>query len=320
MALSLDPEFQQVWDKLVPILTAHPPPEVGDIKSRREGVGALFDMLTKEWPETDDIERSEHSTKSADGYEISISRFATKGRNESKPQPAVVYTHGGGYIMLAVKHYERLVASYVRESGVQFFVPEYRLAPESAHPKPTEDCYAALEWVSQHAKDFNIDPARITIMGDSAGGGLAAGVTIMARDKGLSPPLAKQMLIAAMLDDTNTNPKPELINFATWTVDDNITGWQAYVGDKAGSADCSPYAAPTRVKSVEGLPSTYMEVPGLDIFRNENIAYAQRLYDANVVTEFHVWAGVPHSWEIFSPQISISKAAIAERIRVLKAL
>ena len=187
-------------------------------------------------------------------------------------------------------------------------------------PNPTQDCYAALAWVSQHAKDFNVDPARLMIMGDSAGGGLAAGVAIMARDEKLSPPLAKQLLIASMLDDQNTQPKPELQNFATWTTNDNITGWQAYVGDKAGKADCSPYAAPARVKSVEGLPPTYIEVPALDIFRDENMAYAQRLYAANIDTEFHVWAGVPHSFELFSVNIGLSKAAVAERVRVLKAL
>ena len=118
MPLTLDPEFEQVWNKLVPILTAQPPPEIGDVKSRREGVGALFDMLSKEWPSVTGIERSEYSTKSADGYEVTIHRFVKQGTSSSAPQAAVVYTHGGGYIMLAVKHYEVLIESYVEQSGV----------------------------------------------------------------------------------------------------------------------------------------------------------------------------------------------------------
>ena len=127
-------------------------------------------------------------------------------------------------------------------------------------------------------------------MGDSAGGGLAAGVCLMARDRG-GPPIAQQLLIYPMLDDRPTTPDPQLVPFLTWTYDDNLTGWAALLGDSAGADAVSPYAAPARATDLTGLPDTYIDVGDLDIFRNEDITYARRLSDAGVPTELHLHPG-----------------------------
>jgi len=150
----------------------------------------------------------------------------------------------------------------VLQSGVQILAVDYRLAPEHPFPVPVNDSYAALLWLNIRAKQLNVDPARIAVLGDSARGGLAAGLAIKARDEGLSPPIARQMLIGSMLDDRSTTKKyPAIDPFATWATDDNITGWQAYLGSpgKVGEDDVSPYAAPSRVRHVENLPPLYLK-------------------------------------------------------------
>ena len=197
---------------------------------------------------------------------------------------------------------------------------EYRLAPE--HPGTTlvDDCYAGLVWLSQNAQKFNIDPTRIAVMGESAGGGIAAGVALMARDKNLQPPLAKQILIYPMLDDRNLIPNEALEALPlVWTNADNITGWTALLGDKAGKpdADVSPYCAPSRVKSVVGLPPTYIDVGGLDLFRDEDLLYAQRLAAENINTEFHLYPGLPHGFELFATSIDASKRANENRQKAI---
>lgn len=153
-------------------------------------------------------------------------------------------------------------------------------------------------------------------MGDSAGGGLAAGVALLARDRG-GPALARQILIYPMLDDRTTTPDPALTPFAFWTYDDNITGWGALLGDAAGGAEVSPYAAPARVADVVGLPTTYIEVGELDIFRDEDIEYARRLGAAGISTELHVHTGAPHGFDGFAPSTDVVRRAVADRHRVL---
>lgn len=206
-------------------------------------------------------------------------------------------------------------------SGIQQFAVDYPRSPEHPAPAAVNDAYLALEWLSAHAKEMYVDPARIIVLGDSAGGGLAAGVVLMARDKGLTPPVAKQILIYPMLDDRTHFPVDWPVRpLLTWKAEDNVMGWDAYVGaDKRGreDADISPYAAPARVKSVEGLPSTYMEVGGLDLFRDEDMEYALRLTKANVEVEFHLYPGVPHGFE-GAIGSWVADRALENRVRALR--
>lgn len=214
------------------------------------------------------------------------------------------------------------MARAVAAQGVQHFAVDYPRAPEHPAPAALGDCYAALQWLSAHARELHVDPARIVIYGVSAGGGLAAGVALMARDRGLSPPLAKQVLVYPMLDDRTRYPDDWPARpFLTFTAEDNVMSWDAYVGaDKRGreDADVSIYAAPGRAENLEGLPSTYIDVGGLDLFRDENLRFAQRLAEANVEVEFHLYPGLPHGFE--NPHTWVTTRAVENRIKAVQSV
>ncbi|KAL7619493.1 hypothetical protein AAE478_010032 [Parahypoxylon ruwenzoriense] len=276
------------------------------------------------------IVRAGYTCASYDGAPIDIERFATAaqtaGGSRRPKQPAVVYLHGGGMVAMSVDIFAPRLAQMAAESGVQIFAVEYRLAPEHAHPTPVEDCYAGLAWLSAHAAELGVDPARLGLMGDSAGGGLAAGAALMARERGLDPPVKKQILAYPMLDDRSiaalAAAGSPLIDFATIPLPILLMCWEAYVGkEKAGrnDADVSPYAAPGRAGDLRGLPSTYIDVGGLDLFRDECASFAARLAAADVEVEFHMFPGVPHAFEA-ARHIGITKRAAEGRVRWMRDL
>jgi acetyl esterase/lipase len=232
----------------------------------------------------------------------------------------VYYLHGGGYIALTVPLYRKKIKDLVSRSGVQIFAPDYRVAPESPYPIPIEDVWAGLQHLSQNAGSFGVDPARIAIMGDSGGGGLAAGLGLKARDEALNPPLAKQILVYPMLDDRNTKPIQALESFATWNYTDNTTGWQAYLSGKAGAQEIPYYAAAARAPSLQGLPPTYIDVGDLDIFRDEDLEYARRMAAANIHTELHLYPGVPHGFDLIAADIPVTLKALGNRINAIRSI
>ncbi|KAI0127882.1 Alpha/Beta hydrolase protein [Xylariales sp. AK1849] len=270
--------------------------------------------------------RTVHNVPSYDGVEIEVTRFATSEQvSSNKPLPAWLYFHGGGMVAVTVEIFAPQIALWAAQSGVQVFGVEYRLAPENPDPTPVEDCYAALKWVSEHAAELNVDPARLGLMGDSAGGGLAAGTSLLARDREFKPQIAKQILIYPMLDDRTimtTGLDHPLAPFATVPLENLILCWEAYLGkDRAGKpeADVSPYAAPSRAVDLSSLPATYIDVGNLDLFRDECTMFVARLAAANVDVEFHMFSGVAHGFES-AWNIGVTKRAVEGRLRIMKSL
>lgn len=149
------------------------------------------------------------------------------------------------------------------------------------------------------------------------GEGIAAGVALLARDRG-GPALTRQVLIYPMLDDRNVEAPADASPVQTWSYDDNVTGWGALLGDAAGGPDVSAYAAPARATDLSGLPATYVMVGDLDIFRDEDVAYAARLAQAGVEVELHLHPGGPHAFELFAPTTALGGRAYADEIRVLQ--
>jgi acetyl esterase/lipase len=210
------------------------------------------------------------------------------------------------------------LAEWAEELGIVGVSVEYRLAPEHPHPAPVEDCYAGLVWTGKHADELGIDPSRLVIAGGSAGGGLAAGTALMARDRG-GPALSHQMLMCPMLDDRGITPSSqELDGEGVWDRTSNLTGWTALLGDARGGPDVSPYAAPARAQDLAGLPATFIDVGSVETFRDEDIDYAARLSQAGVSVEFHMWPGGFHGFDGLAPQTALARAARAARLAYLR--
>ncbi|MCV7176556.1 alpha/beta hydrolase [Mycolicibacterium sphagni] len=320
MALPMDPELLVLLQPLMDAAAQVERPPVGDVATRRERAIPLFELLGDMRGPVEGVEATRHRLPTADGAELDLTwYFPTSGL----PGSAVLYLHGGGMIYSLAETaptYDAVVRTYVATTGVPMLMVDYRVAPEFPDPTPVQDCYAALCWLAENAATLGVDPTRVAVAGDSAGGGLAAGVSLLARDRG-GPALAAQLLIYPMLDDRTITPDPQLpAELLTWTYADNITGWDALLGERAGGDDVSIYAAPARAQDLAGLPPAYIDVGDLDIFRAEDVAYAARLSAAGVPTELHVHPGCPHAFEGLGPTAAVSVRVIADRIRRLRAI
>jgi Esterase/lipase len=193
-----------------------------------------------------------------------------------------------------------------------------RLAPEHPYPAPLDDCYVGLEWVSENAEELDIDDSRIAIAGQSAGGGLAAGVALRARDRG-TPDICFQMLIYPMIDDRNeTLSSHQITDIGIWDRDMNLKAWDAYLGEQRGSDDIPPYAAPARAEDLSGLPPSFIDIGTHDAFRDETATYSQRLTASGVPTEYHLWPGGFHAYDTFAPDSQISQNTWETRFDALR--
>ena len=316
MPFSLDPEVAAGLAGLEDKIGEIAPMAVGDVTGRRNVYDPLQHMLLRQLPPVDDVDIKNYEIEVSDTATVQLRWYEKRGET---PGAAVLYLPGGGMICSNLEIYDATVARYVSRSGVPFLSVDYRRAPEVSAPAPVTDSFAALQWLANSAPDLAVDPRRIAIMGDSGGGGVAASLAIYARDHG-GPQITKQILIYPMLDDRNTTPDPEIANLASWTYDDNLTGWGALLGEARSRADVSPYGAAARLQDFSKLPPAYIEVGELDIFRDESIAYAQGLYAEGISTELHVHPAVPHGFEAFVPSAGVSQRAVADRQRVLRAL
>jgi acetyl esterase/lipase len=234
------------------------------------------------------------------------------------PLPALYHIHGGGMVFGTSRTGLEGLLDWVEELGVMVVSVDYRLAPEHPHPAPVEDCYAGLVWTAEHAEELGIDPARLAIVGGSAGGGLAAGTALLARDRG-GPALTHQILMCPMLDDRCVTPSShELDREGIWDRASNLAGWTALLGDARGGPDISPYAAPARAQDLTGLPATFIDVGSVETFRDEAVDYAARLSRVGVSVELHLWAGGFHGFDVIAPQAAVSQAARAARLSYLR--
>jgi acetyl esterase/lipase len=212
-------------------------------------------------------------------------------------RPAVLAIHGGGFILGDRTMFDELFDRWCPELGLVGISVEYRLAPETAYPGALEDCYAALLWTVEHADELGVDAGRLGICGLSAGGGLAAGLALLVRDRG-EVALAFQLLEYPMLDDRQITPSSRLDGLPVWSSRSNAFGWRSYLGPRYGADDVPPYAAPARATDLAGLPPAFVSVGSVDGFRDEDIDYALRLNQAGVPTELHVYPGAPHGFQL----------------------
>src|SRR6266568_1756294 len=266
---------------------------LSEIRSTRAAQAAELRALQPEFP---DIETSEVFVPGPAGApDVRVLVYVP--RSQPRPLSALVWIHGGGYVIGSADADDLPVKTIVSDVGCAVVSVDYRLAPESPFPAPVEDCYAALKWLSQQSNALGVDRSRIAIGGGSAGGGLAAALGLLARDRGEFA-VAFQMLLVPMLDDrtvTSGDPHPLTGEFV-WTPVSNKFGWTALLGREPGGDAVSPYAAPARAESLAGLPPTFIGTGALDLFLEENMEYARRLIRAGVPTELHVYPGAYHGF------------------------
>jgi acetyl esterase/lipase len=265
----------------------------------------------------DRVETEDHEIPGPDGApRVKARTFRPAGSEGTLP--ALLYIHGGGMVIGSIETEDALTRSYCLEVGCAAVSVEYRLAPENPHPAPVEDCYAALVWMAANAERLGIDPDRIGVYGGSAGGGLAAGTALLARDRG-GPSVAFQMLLYPMLDDRCETPSGHEVEtigvFDGWA---SREGFQALLGERWGTPEVDAYAAPTRATDLTGLPPTWLDVGELDALRDEGIDYASRLLQAGVATDLHITPGCFHASEVFVPEAAASQRIIAARIGALR--
>jgi acetyl esterase/lipase len=212
------------------------------------------------------------------------------------PRPGILHIHGGGYVLGDADGSDGDNRRLARDVGCTIVSVDYRLAPETPHPGPVEDCYAALKWMHAHVGELGVDPTRLAVMGESAGGGLAAALALLARDRG-EIPLIFQLLVYPMLDDRPpAEPHPYVGEFV-WTAKSNDFGWRSLLGHEPGIDGVSPYAAAARAEDLTGLPAAFIATGALDLFLEENLEYARRLARAGVPTELHVYPGAYHGFQ-----------------------
>ena len=237
--------------------------------------------------------------------DVRIRRYDPVGR--SAATPALLWIHGGGYLLGTPEQDEQSSIGFARELGIPVFAVRYRLAPEHPSPAGLEDAYAALCAIALDAEALGVDPARIAIGGASAGGGLAAALALLAHDRGEVRP-AFQLLVYPMLDDRTVVRDDHVVpGVRGWTPKSNRFAWTAYLGGEPGAADVSPYAAPARRDDLSGLPPAWIGVGSNDLFHDEDVRYAARLAEAGVPCELVVIDGAFHGFDAILRRAGVSR-------------
>ena len=226
------------------------------------------------------------------------------------PRPGLLMIHGGGYIVGTAREDINGIG-YAEHVGCTVVSVDYRMAPEFTYKEAIADCFAGLNWMFDKADELGVDASRIAIGGGSAGGGLTAALALYNRDN-KGPDVAFQLLVYPMLDDTHETPSGyEVTHPNVWNREVSLKAWKMYLGDEYGTDKVSPYAAAARATDLSGLPPAFVAVGTEDLFRDEDIDYAQRLMAAGVPTELLVIPGMYHGGESMAPT-----AAVSQRMRM----
>jgi acetyl esterase/lipase len=288
-----------------------------DIPALRTTFAQLTAALNMELPPFEGVTSEDQQVRGAAGApDVAVRIYQPTERPATLP--ALLWIHGGAYVMGGVEDDDLYVKELVKAVECVVVSVEYRLAPEHPFPAAIEDCYAALKWLATHAAELGVEQERIAIGGASAGGGLTAGLALLARDRA-EVNVAFQLLICPVIDDRNITQASETVpDTLLWSRENNLMSWRYYLGAEPGGQEVSPYAAAFRANDVTGLPATYIAVGELDLFLHENIEYAQRLLEAGVSTELHVYPGAYHGFELVAPTSTVGQRFTADRNDALK--
>jgi acetyl esterase/lipase len=306
----IDPEVAVPLDQLLSVMPGGFN-GIADIVQRRATVEAMLAGI--ETPDNPNVTKEDRTIPGPAG-EPDITVRIYRPVNASGTLPGIYFIHGGGMILGNVAGEDPVATLICDGVGAVVVSVEYRLAPENPHPAPAEDCYAGLKWMADNAAELGIDPENLGVYGGSAGGGLTIAVALMARDRG-GPALKFMMPIYPMVDDRNeTASSQEIVDIGIWDRAGNIEAWAWYLGGKPADQ----YAAPARAEDLAGLPPAFIDVGTVDMFRDEDIAFAQRLMQAGVPTELHIHPGSYHAAETFAADAALSKRIWSLRLDALR--
>ena len=286
----IHPDYRE-WIELIKFTAALPPPTLESMHANRANTNPMLKppLESPAW-ET----RTIPGPVGAPDVEIVIVNAGKRGA----PRPAILHTHGGGFLYMHPKDIVFMLQETAAALDCVIVSVDYRLAPETQFPGSVEDNYTGLKWLHAHAGELGADPARIALMGESAGGGHAAMLAIAARDRG-EVPVIYQALTYPMLDDRTGSSRavPPHIGAFLWRAAENKFGWACFLGVPAGSQTVPYGAVPARVEDLSGLPPTFIAVGSIDLFVEEDIEYARRLNNAGVPVELHVYPGCVHAFD-----------------------
>lgn len=288
-----------------------------DIPAARAAGDEMMKSMKEQMPDIEGVTSEDRMVPGpTDAPDVAVRIY--KPIDQSGTLPALLWMHGGGYIMGNIEH-DEVAAKLLTLAGECVVVSvEYRLAPENPFPAAIEDCYAALNWLASQTDELDVDVNRIAIGGASAGGGLAAGLALLTRDHAEVNIIA-QFLIYPMMDDRKTKPPSDTLpDTLFWTRGHNLLAWRAYLSCEPGGDDISCYAAASRAKDLAGLPPAYIAVGDLDLFAEEDVEYARGLISAGVPAELHLYPGGCHAFDGLAPEADISRQFTDDFYRALK--
>lgn len=311
MTYAFDPELAPYVDAL-PSATLDDP---ADLVTAREGLVDLLRPLNESVDVTG-IAVTDHQVPGAPGSpDVLVRVYAPEPAPPDGGRPALLDIHGGGFVLGSIEMEHGLAVKVARGLDAVVAAVEYRLAPEHPFPAAIDDCYAALVWLHDHAAELGIDPARIGVGGQSAGGGLTAGTVLLARDRG-GPKVCFQFLGIPELDHRlETTSMRTFLDTPMWNRGNAIKSWAWYLGGHHG--DVSPYASPAIAEDLRDLPPTYLTTMEFDPLRDEGILYGLRLLEAGVQVELHSYPGTFHGSSLI-PGAAVSKRATEELIVALR--
>ncbi|MFC4945561.1 alpha/beta hydrolase [Pseudonocardia sp. GCM10023141] len=307
MSYAFDPEIA-AGIALLPTL------DFANFTQARIAMSERFSQL--EAPDTTGVDVRDELVPGPDGAPDVPVRIYTPHR---RTVAAAIYDiHGGGFVIGGIENDHAANLRFARELGVVVVAVDYRLAPENPYPAGLEDCHAGLVWTAKNADTLGIDADRIALHGISAGGGLAAALALLARDRG-GPAILFQFLGVPEIDDRLDTPSMRaFLDTPMWNRPRAEISWDAYLGGpgRRGGADIPIHAAPARATDLSGLPPAYVTAMQFDPLRDEDIAYAQALLAAGIRTELHVFPGTFHGSALMQ-QAAVTQREIAESIAVL---
>jgi acetyl esterase/lipase len=309
MAYAIDPELE-------PMLALLPSAQGDDLEAARAMLDDLLAPLNAA-VDTTGIDVSDHRVPGPDGApDVLVRTYAPDSPPPAGGRPGLLDIHGGGFTTGSIEMEHGFCASVVRDLGIVVATVEYRLAPEHPFPAAIEDCYAALSWFHRSADALGVDTARIGIGGQSAGGGLAAGTALLARDRG-GPPLCFQLLGIPELDHRlETASMRAFTDTPLWSRPQAVLSWQRYLGPDH-SGEVSPYASPSVATDLAGLPPAYLTTMEFDPLRDEGILYALALMEAGVQVELHSFPGTFHGSSLMTGA-AVSRRAGEELLVALR--